>query len=503
MAQQLHKAIYFDDYQNNTGKAKSFSIAFTEEEIDLFKRVGQLSSYAIKKVLKCDTYSELKNKADKEGRPVNQYAKRVIAKHIKKVSTPTFQTKDVTFGNSKDVPFQRWYPYIEGYSPSFVDALIDKYCPNASLIYEPFAGTGTTIYSSDRKGIPTVYSEVNPLLQVLIDTKLSVMRLSQSKRKELATRLTKINASLFSLLQSTNPSEQLRCSYSRVFGKSIYFPEEQFEQVLRMKTIIEEYENQGDILLSKVLSIAVFSCLIPISYLKKQGDLRFKTEKERQNEMTVLKDILPEKINIIIEDIENSQVVIKQSHRLIQDNAKNIGKTSLRKKIDAVITSPPYLNGTNYFRNTKLELWFLSYLKSEEDLRLYRDEALTSGINDVKQEYSKLVTTISSPLLNSTMSVLDKQAYDRRIPLMARCYFKEMYEVFQGLSKNLKEGADILVDLGDSIFSDVHIKTDLILLEIIEPLGYKLKSREVLRQRRSRNGSLLSQVLLVIKYKEL
>ena len=156
MASQLHKAIYFDDYQSSTGKSKSFSIAFTEDEMDLFKRVGQLSSYAIKKILKCNTYYDLKKKAEKNGRPIKQYAKRVIAKHINKVTPPSFQTKDVTFGNSKDVPFQRWYPYIEGYSPSFVEALIDKYCPNASLIYEPFAGTGTTIYSADNKGISTV-----------------------------------------------------------------------------------------------------------------------------------------------------------------------------------------------------------------------------------------------------------------------------------------------------------------------------------------------------------
>jgi len=502
MAQQLHKAIYFDDYQSANGKAKSFSIAFTEDEADLFKRVGQLSSYAIKKIIKCDTYSALKKKAERDGRPVNQYAKRIIAKHINKVTVPSFQTKDVTFGNSKDVPFQRWYPYIEGYSPSFVNALIDKYCPNASLIYEPFAGTGTTLFSADQKGISTVYSEVNPLLQVLIETKIAVMKLSPSKRKALADRLIEINDTLFDTLLITAPSDHLRHSYSQVFGKSVYFPNDQFEQVLRLKTIIDTIERNGEALLSKVLSIAVFSCLIPISYLKKQGDLRFKTEKELQNEMVALEDILPEKINIIIEDIQNCQVVMHKNHRLIQGNAKNIGKSTLRNKIDAVITSPPYLNGTNYFRNTKLELWFLSFLNSEEDLRLFRDEALTSGINDVKQEYSKLVNDLSSPLLDETMRILDKQAYDRRIPLMARCYFKEMHEVFQGLSKNLNDGADILVDLGDSVFSNVHIKTDLILLEIIEPLGFTLKNREVLRQRRSRNGSLLSQVLLVIKYRE-
>ena len=46
----------------------------------------------------------------------------------------------------------------------------------------------------------------------------------------------------------------------------------------------------------------------------------------------------------------------------------------------------------------------------------------------------------------------------------------------------------------------VHIKTDIILAEVLKDLGYKLKDRIVLRQRRSRNGELLSQVLLVMKY---
>ena len=36
--------------------------------------------------------------------------------------------------------------------------------------------------------------------------------------------------------------------------------------------------------------------------------------------------------------------------------------------VSGVITSPPYLNGTNYFRNTKIELWFLRALHDEVGL---------------------------------------------------------------------------------------------------------------------------------------
>lgn len=76
----------------------------------------------------------------------------------------SYKSNDVTFVNSKNVPFQRWYPYIEGYSPDFVTTIIKENVPSAQLIYEPFAGTGTTLFASDSLNIPTVYSEVNPLL---------------------------------------------------------------------------------------------------------------------------------------------------------------------------------------------------------------------------------------------------------------------------------------------------------------------------------------------------
>ena len=83
---------------------------------------------------------------------------------------------------------------------------------------------------------------------------------------------------------------------------------------------------------------------------------------------------------------------------------------------------------------------------------------------------------------------------------MAVCYFNEILQVFSGLQIKLLEGAKILIDLGDSIFCNVHIPTDKILIEILEGIGYKLESNSVLRTRRSRNGSILSQFLIALTY---
>ena len=74
--------------------------------------------------------------------------------------------------------------------------------------------------------------------------------------------------------------------------------------------------------------------------------------------------------------------------------------------VDAVVTSPPYVNGTNYFRNTKVELWFLRCLKSSADLRLFRDKAVSAGINDVSM--SRKVAVPDSARLQDVLAQLEK-----------------------------------------------------------------------------------------------
>lgn len=413
---------------------------------------------------------------------------------------PEYSEKDVTFKNSKTIPFQRWYPYVEGYSPSFVANIINTYCGNPSLIYEPFAGTGTTLFAADSMGVNTIYSEVNPVLLFLIKVKTRILTMDMEKRQQLSDRLSSYSLSIFQQIANSPISSELDKSYKLAFGNSVYFSAEEYSKVLRLRSFIDDLYNKGDDDVADLLAIASFSCLIPVSYLKKQGDVRFKTEKEMKSTMKRLEDVLPQKIQEISIDIGDCSCLMSKTHYLITENAKNIGLATCQDPISDVITSPPYLNGTNYFRNTKLELWFLKCIKNEKDLRFYRDEALTSGINDVKREYEKLSSSINSSLLDKTISELEQNAYDTRIPLMAKCYFREMYQVFHGLTKHLKNNANVLIDIGDSIFSNVHIPTDLILVETLSELGYGLNDRVVLRDRKSRNGQIISQVLLSFVY---
>ena len=496
---QYFKSIYFSDYPSEDSKEKSITLAFNEPEAPYYTKIKELSSEELRELIGIQSYKQLSLFAKKEERSINQVAKRLIKKNLNDLSI--INPNDVTFVNSKLIPFQRWYPFIEGYSPEFVKSLINNYCKKAVCIYDPFVGTGTTIFAADKSNIKTVYSEINPLLQFLIQTKIKILKSSFTMRKQLAEKVNQIAEQIVEKIENFEEDKYLKESYNLIFGSSKYFKGSVLSQLLRLRSFIDIVKLEDE-LLADTITIAVLAALIPVSFLKKAGDVRFKTKKELEKEKVELENFLPNKLKEIANDILNLEFVLKTTPEMILANAKNIDLAN-DLEIDAVITSPPYLNGTNYFRNTKLELWFLRYIQFENDLRFFRDQALTSGINDVKKDTSGNSGTdimTKNKLLNDTIVKLHKKSYDQRIPIMAKSYFEEMYAIFSKLREHLRDRAKILIDIGDSIFANVHIKTDDILIELLSTIGYELKEKKLLRKRRSRNKEILSQTLLVLEF---
>lgn len=489
---QTFKTISFGE---ESGIAKSVSVSFSEKEQNLFLVANKLTSTEIRSIINIKTFEQLCLEAEKDRRNVSQLIKYRLEKSLEEVES-IIAASDVTFRNSKKVPFQRWYPYIEGYSPDFVKSLIKKHLKRYCIVYEPFAGTGTTLFAADALGYDTYYSEINPLLTFLIGTKVRVLRLAYEQRLKIRSAVLEAASNI--RFEELRRSTELEESYTNVFHKSQYFPIDNFDKILKMRSYLDAITNT---FAKDLMTIAVLSSLIPCSYMKKQGDLRFKTKKEMEKGIPNFTKVFNDNISVICEDLwTESEYSIQKNHTCIVENAKEIGSCEC-SKIGCVLTSPPYLNGTNYIRNTKLELWFLGCLKTNKDLRTLRDAILTSGINDVKVlDYKVVDIENKSRLLANTLSELKSTAYDVRIPQMASCYFSEMYEVFGGLRDKLEIGAHILIDIGDSIFNGVHVQTDNVLIELLEGLGYTLESKTKLRERRSRNGQTISQTLIHLRY---
>lgn len=405
----------------------------------------------------------------------------------------TIAATQVTHQGGRGEPFHDWYPYLEGFSSEFVKFVLAKYMPNAKKIIEPFAGTGTTPVALAALGVDCGYCEVNPAMRLVVEAKMAVGSADVTRRKELSDKLKALAAELPLRTKAVDLDKELLQDYQFNFAGSKFFDDAGMTQALALRTINDQIARE-DQLLGDLFTVAVMAKLVICSRLKRSGDVRYKTEKELQKGVPALVDEVSKHLRLISKDCLTADG-LNASVELITPNARDLIATS-SYKADGVITSPPYLNGTNYFRNTKLELWFGRFLSNGTTLRSFRDAAITSGINDVGAAQGRKIVHGSIQTLVDTLS---ENAYDQRIPRMVAGYFEDMRRVLEGLMANCQPGSAICIDIGDSRYGGVHVPTH----EILEALGLDIGLEHVetvhLRNRISKDRSALSQSLIVFK----
>ena len=399
----------------------------------------------------------------------------------------TTLSRDVTNSTAKNDRLHRWYPYLEGYSENFIQNVLKNFHQKPQTIFEPFAGTGTVPVYCQKQGINSIYSEVNPFLRELIELKINVLGLNKAERSDIIKELKNIYSNLPNLINAYEANNNLLATYKASFENSVYFNQKNFDNVLRFGSLIE-HQNPTII---PFLRIAGAEALLPSSNLKRNGDIRFKKTPQELANTTDFIEKIQRNIWLMIDDLLNCRVVENGNKTLVFDNAKTY-TSEIINTVDCVITSPPYLNGTNYIRNTKMELWFLGYLTQKSELAIYRKEVVTSGINDVTAPVKLLnLESVNQLTANAALK------YDQRIPKMINDYFYDMDLVIQNLYAYLKLGGMVFMDIGDSIYANVHVPTDIILIELFKNNGFHVLDNVLLRKRTSKNGEAVRQTLIV------
>jgi len=396
----------------------------------------------------------------------------------------------VTFQNAKSEPLHRWFPYLEGFSEEFIDIVYNSDKNDISYIYEPFAGSGTVPVYSLKKGVDCLFNEINPFMAKITLLKVEVLKNLESSRQLLIDDCKTLLNLYKNDVRKLAPDKDLEQSYKNVFFPSEYFDKENYLRVLQSKSFLIKIEHNNDLssLSKKLLWLAMTESLLNSSLLKRAGDVRFRRGKEKENIPRYLKKV-EDSFQIIVKDLS----LLPHINKLIEVKYIPNAKEDLKVKnfADIIITSPPYLNGTNYIRNTKLELWFDSILKEKKDLSFYRKEVVTAGINDVIKD-KKLFSfkPLEDLLKNNT------NWYDRRIPKMINDYFYDMKKVLINCHHALKKDRALYIDIGDSIYGGNYIPTHELLKELSIEIGFRHKETIVLRKRKSNKGGELRQVLI-------
>ena len=399
-----------------------------------------------------------------------------------------------TFRPNHEALVHRWYPYLEGFSHAFVTSLIEEFAPSEGPItlYEPFAGSGTTPTVAAFGGHRCLYSEINPFMRLVIETKTNAVRLAFPERDALHGYFGRLCAYAVANPISTG---EARTTLDHAFAGRPYFTETRLAEILAVQSAIGAVDAPNPAFID-FARLALGAIAVGSSELRRAGDLRYRTAKERLRSDHSPIAAFAQQCEMIARDLQQLEPPQGEVTMLQPSALDPVQEGSFA---DFVITSPPYLNGTNYIRNAKLELWLTGFMRSEKELTGFRKEALTAGICDVVRNGREVE---KFDFVESVACELDEVTYDRRIPQMVRRYFSDTRMWLENVQKALKPGGQAVIDIGDSRFANVHVPTDKCMASVAELVGLSVHEERFVRGRKSKDGSPLKQVLLILRKSE-
>lgn len=502
------KTVYFPRDRVRSGQATRVTISLPLEDalsdpVGFADYMAGLTSKSLRLAMGDLWLEDLEAKAEADGRSLSNECVRLLretylclgqkqaASEVPAAAASGDAALGVTFQESKRLPIFGWYPYVEGFSAPYVREVLKRFDARRT-VYDPFGGSGTTQLAASIAGLESWYCEVNPFMTFVAETKLNASRAARRELERSTTLLREFRERLDSELPRWAKKADL-ASYHEAFPGRKFFEEQHLGELLGALDLAASVAG-GDSAVHDLLRLSVAANAVLASNMTRRADLRRRRPDEYKNRVVNVQAMLSEAVSRMERDLRSHPENAKASHFVAAD-CRQV-PSEFDGAFELAITSPPYLNGTNYFRNTKIELWMLGFLNSERDLSEFRNQAVCAGINNVSK---------SRPSYNIFADVeavaeqLDAGSGDKRIPLLVRHYFSDMSDVMGSVFRVLEPGGRFVFDIGDSKFYGVHVPTDRLLESIAESAGFVVESSAVLAKRYSRDKTQLVQRELVFR----
>ena len=363
----------------------------------------------------------------------------------------------------------RWAPYIQGFSASFVQSILDQYKDDykSPVILDPFAGCGTVLTQGKLNGYKSIGTELNPLLQFIADIKVNSWDVVPELLNETFSSIPK---------NLRTPAPEFLKSENQ-FNKGV------LRNLELLKGGIDSIptKTKAQTNVKNLILLAFSSILIDCSNLKRTPCLGYwRNKKVADNAPWML---MERKIKDICKDLEYLQVKYKKNifakSKVLLANAMEYRHKHL---FDLIITSPPYMNGLDYVMNYKIEMAWLDFTKGTKDAKKVKDSLVVCDnvskglVKRFAQSNAKYTNSwIEEIKVNIEKNIKKRGSYRRSdMPHIVHKYFDDMYKVMNSVTNSLKANGRFILVVGDSLIADVYVPTDLLLakmgIESIPPL---------------------------------
>jgi DNA modification methylase len=183
------------------------------------------------------------------------------------------------------------------------------------------------------------------------------------------------------------------------------------------------------------------------------------------------------------------RIVVSNANLCVKGNVLKEVSRIRASSIDAIITSPPYLNSFDYTDVYMPELWALGFVQDYQSVRKLRGKTFCSHVQ-VKWNRDESGFAAEMKSLIASVATHDKELWNKTIPKMIGGYFQDMQRLLIELRRVLKPRGKLCMVVGTSSYNKVTIPTDWLIAGLAEDLGFKLEEIRIVRKfRRSTQQS--------------
>ncbi|MFA5269761.1 MAG: DNA methyltransferase [Methanoregula sp.] len=405
---------------------------------------------------------------------------------------------DPAFASNKTQPIHRWVPWIAGFSKEFVNDSIKRYIDGTGTIMDPFAGVGTTLVESHITGNDSIGFEINPYAYFACKTKINSLQINEGKFNEEIERFSAF------YLKNLNSKYKVRSKVPDGFKTKIeFYSPKVLHKVLILMDFIETIEDQT---IADLFKLAFTSTMVKYSNYSyepslgtRRGSGKADIEDYDVSAVTIQKllEFLRD-IAWIKKTVSNQRV---PTSRIINDSFFNYKDHLMKKTVDLIITSPPYLNNYHYNRNTRPQIFWLGFANGPADLKPLEENNFGNFWQTVRGR-EKIDPIFNVP----DIDLIEKIEQIRKInpekgvyggsgwANYAMSYFNDCYKFSKGIDYTLKKGGTALVVIGNSILQGVTIPTDEYFAKIAETVGLETVEIHIPRSKRIGNSIIHSNV---------
>ena len=399
--------------------------------------------------------------------------------------------------NSFDHLTHYLFRYPAKFHPPIVRTLINQYTKHGDYILDPFCGSGSALIEAAIAGRHAIGSDIDPLAVFIsrIKTHRYNIKYLTKSYQVLSEKLDQFQSKNVKCYEPHFQDLTLEEFNSTVHTEKLWIPAipKLFhwfrryvvvdlarinKEIAQIKTP-NSHRDFFRLCFASIIRAASNADPVPVSGLEVTSYMKRKEILGRVVNPYALFEKAVKKGLLAVNDFK-SKSDPKASVSAVQGNALKL-KSFVRHKVDAVITSPPYHNAVDYYRRHQLEMFWLGFVKTQED-RLSLKPAYI-GASRVSRKNSFLRDQHDLGPFSQKWEMQIRTRSPERANAF-RHYVVSMRKVFDELGKILPHSKPAIFVVGHSSWNGLEIPTSDLFIELANPwfeltdyLWYPIKNR--------------------------